>query len=424
MFDIKLIRDSPELVKKNLERRKNPELIKNVDEAIKIDSQWRDLVKKAEDLRMVRNKVSRELAESKGKDKKKVEEMKKVNKDIEKYQKKVDEAFSKRQLLLMNIPNLLHESVPYGEDESDNVEVKKWGKQNFAFEAKDHVTLLKNLDLIDLERAAKVSGAGFYYLKEELAVLDRAIQSFAIDILRKRGYTLISPPYILNREAYEGVVSLSDFEDVMYKIEGDDAYLIATAEHPMGAMFKDEVLLEDEIPIKFVGISPCFRREIGSHGKYTRGLFRVHQFHKVEQFVFCRPEDSWKYHEELQKNAEDLYQALGIPYRVVNVCTGDIGPIAAKKYDTEYLGADGVYREIGSNSNCTDYQARRLNLKYREGVGKPPKEFVHTLNNTALATSRTMIAVIENYQQKDGSIKIPEVLQSYMGGLKVIKKVG
>jgi seryl-tRNA synthetase len=227
---------------------------------------------------------------------------------------------------------------------------------------------------------------------------------------------------MLRRKPYEGVTDLSDFETVMYKIENEDYYLIATSEHPMAAMFMNETLREDELPVKLVGISTNFRREIGAHGKYTKGLFRVHQFNKIEQFIFCLPEQSWALHEELQQNCEQLYQQLGLHYRVVNVCTGDIGTVAAKKYDTEVCMADGKFREIGSNSNCTDYQARRLNIKFREGVGKPPKDFVHTLNSTALATSRTMMAILEHYQQKDGSVIIPEALKPYMNGIIKLEK--
>jgi seryl-tRNA synthetase len=323
----------------------------------------------------------------------------------------------------MKLPNLLHESVPYGKDDSENVEIRRWGKQpKFDFEPKDHMTILQNLGLIDEERANKVAGSGFFYLKEELALLDIAIQRLAIDLLRKRGFKLIEPPLMIRRKPYEGVTDLSDFEFVTYKIEDEDWYMIATAEHPMAAMFMDEVLEKSQLPIKLAGVSPCFRKEIGTHGKYTKGLFRTHQFSKVEQFIFCLPEESWKLHEELQKNAEDLYQKLGLHYRVVNICTGDIGSIAAKKYDTEAWMADGKFREVGSNSNCTDYQARRLNVKFREGPGKPPVNFVHTLNNTALATSRTIIAVIEQFQQKDGSVTIPEVLRPYMNGIERLEK--
>jgi seryl-tRNA synthetase len=228
---------------------------------------------------------------------------------------------------------------------------------------------------------------------------------------------------MLRREAYEGLVDLADFENVMYKIENDDLYMIATAEHPMGAMYRNEVLDKKELPIKFVGISTNFRREIGAHGKYTKGLFRVHQFNKIEQFIFCLPDDSWKLHEELQKNSEALYEGLGLHYQTVNVCTGDIGSIASKKYDILVWMADGNFRESGSNSNCTDYQARRLNIRYRDKEGQAPVGFVHTLNNTALATSRTIVAILEQYQQKDGTVKIPKVLQPYMNGIKKLEKI-
>jgi len=238
----------------------------------------------------------------------------------------------------------------------------------------------------------------------------------------KKGYTPMEPPFLMRREPYEGVVALSDFEDVLYKIENEDLYLIATSEHPMAAMLMNEVFVTENLPLKLVGVSANFRKEAGAHGKDTRGIFRTHQFNKIEQFVFCKPEDSWKIHEELIRNAEELVQKLGLPYRVVNVCTGDIGTVAAKKYDIEaWMPAQNAYREIISCSNCTDYQARRLNIKYREKEGEPPKGFVHTLNSTALATGRTIVAILENYQNEDGSVMVPEVLRKYMVGIKKIK---
>jgi seryl-tRNA synthetase len=314
--------------------------------------------------------------------------------------------------------------VPYGRDENDNVEIRRWGQPpKFDFEPKDHLTILQNLGLIDVERGSKVAGHQFFYLKKDLVLLDLAIQKFAIDNLLKKGFILVQPPYMINRKAYEGMIDPTDFEMVTYKVENEDLYLIATAEHPLGAMYMNEVLDKDELPLKFCGISPCFRKEVGAHGKYTRGLFRMHQFHKIEQFIFCLPEQSWEMHEELQKNSEELYQKLGLHYRVVNICTGDIGTVAAKKYDIEVWMADGKFRESGSNSNCTDYQARRLNIRYREKPGQAPKDFVHTLNNTALATSRTIVAIVEQYQQKDGSVVIPEALRPYMNGIeRLVKK--
>jgi seryl-tRNA synthetase len=282
--------------------------------------------------------------------------------------------------------------------------------------------ILEGLGMVDIERAAKVSGAGFVYLRGDVVLLDLALQRFALDFLRKKGFTIIEPPYMINRRPYEEVVDLSDFESVMYKIDGEDLYLIATSEHAMGAMFLDDVIDKKDLPLTLAGISPCFRKEVGSHGKYTKGLFRMHQFNKVEQFIFCLPEESWKWFEQIQKNAEELYQQLGIHHRVIEMCTGDLTSIKAKSYDVEGWMADGQFRELGSCTNCTDYQARRLNVKYREGLGKPPAGFVHTLNNTALATSRTMLAILEQFQQKDGSVKIPKVLVPLMNGIEVLKK--
>jgi len=421
MLDIKLIREKPEMVKENLEKRQDKDLIKLLKKVIKTDEKWREEVKKLNDLNKQRNDISLEIAElkkagNKEEAEEKIKEASKLPKKIENVEEKKDKLGLELNIGLMNLPNMLHESVPFGKDEHDNVEVKRVGEEpKFDFEPKGHAEIVTELGLADFERAAKVSGSGFVYLKGDMALLDISIQRFAIDFLRKRGFTLIEPPFMMRREAYEGVTSLDDFESVMYKIEGDDLYLIATSEHPMGAMFKGEVLNEKDLPIKCAGVSPCFRREVGSHGKYTKGFYRMHQFNKIEQFIFCLPENSWKMHEEIQKNSEDLYRALGLHYRVVNVCTGDIGSIAAKKYDTEVWMADGEFREIGSNSNCTDYQARRLNIRYREKEGAPIKGFVHTLNNTALATSRTMMAIIEQNQQKNGTIVVPEALRDYMG---------
>jgi len=274
-----------------------------------------------------------------------------------------------------------------------------------------------------MERAGKISGARFFYLKNQVAQLDMALMRFAIEELTKKGYTPIVPPYLMNHEAYEGVTALGDFADVLYKVENEDLYLIATSEHPMAAMYMNEVLKEQDMPLKLAGISTCFRKEAGAHGKDTRGIFRTHQFNKIEQFIFCKPEDATKLHEELLQNAEELLQKLELPYRVVNVCTGDIGTVAAKKYDIEaWMPAQNGYREVVSCSNCTDYQGRRLGTRYREKEGAPTKGFVHTLNSTAVATGRTIVAILENNQQEDGTIKIPIVLRKYMGDKEKIDK--
>ena len=425
MLDIDLIRKNPEFVRKNLERRRNPEYLRMLDRLIEVDKEWRKNTTQINSLRHKLKQLNKEIAslEDEKEKEKKIEEAKELSAKIKELEKVVEEQAREIRGLLLRIPNLLHESVPYGEDENDNVEIRRWGEPpKFDFEPKDHLTILKNLGLIDQERANKVAGHGFFYLKEELVLLDLAIQRFAIDFMRKRGFVLIEPPFMMRREFYEGVTSLEDFDLQLYKIEGKDLYLIATSEHPMAAMFANEVFLAEELPLCLVGVSPCFRKEAGTHGKFTKGLFRMHQFNKVEQFVFCLPEESWDWHEKLQENCEKMYQALGLHYRVVNVCTGDIGIVAAKKYDTEVWMADGKFREIGSNSNCTDYQARALNIKYREKEGQAPAGFVHMINNTAIATSRTMIAIMEQYQQRDGTIKIPKVLWKYTGFKEIGKE--
>ena len=427
MLDIKLIRENPEIVKKDLEKRNDTERLHLLEEAIIVDKEHRKLLNEVQKLKAERNKISEEIAKLKkdGKDaSKKMEEASKIPKRIKEIDVEVKKMDDRLNFILMRLPNILHDSVPVGKDDSENVETKKGGKApKFSFEPKSHVEILDGLGLWDLDRAAKIAGHGFYYLKGDLVKLDYAIMKFTMEFLEKRGYTIIEPPYMMNRQSYDGVTEVESFEEVMYKIDGEDMHLIATSEHPMAAMFMNETLNKNKLPIKMCGVSPCFRKEVGSHGKYTKGIFRVHQFNKIEQFIFCLPEESWKFHEELQKNAEDLYNALELHYRVVNVCTGDIGQIAAKKYDIEVWMADGSYRESGSNSNCTDYQSRRLNTKYREKEGGKPVGFVHTLNNTALATSRTIIAIIEQHQQKDGTVKIPKVLVPYMGGITSLKPI-
>jgi seryl-tRNA synthetase len=425
MLDIKLIREHPEVVRENLKKRRAPEKLKMLEDLIEYDKEWRRLLTEANKLRHKRKMITTEIAslKKKGKDiNKKLEEAQKIPEKIEKLEKKIKDYKEKTNRILLSLPNILHESVPIGEDEGENVVVKTGGEPpKFDFEPKNHLEIALNLGLIDAERAAKVAGHGFYYLKGEMVLLDYAILNYTIDFMTKRGYLLIEPPFMMRRKPYLGVTDLEFFGDQLYKIEKEDLYLIATSEHPMAAMFMDEVITKKDLPIKFVGVSPCFRKEVGAHGKYTKGLFRMHQFNKIEQFIFCLPEDSWKFHEELQKNAEDLYRSLGLHFRVVNVCTGDIGMIAAKRYDIEVWMADGNYREVGSNSNCTDYQARRLNIRFREKEGQAPAGFVHTLNNTALATSRTMMAILEQFQQKDGSIIIPKVLRPFMGGNEKIE---
>lgn len=426
MLDVKLVREYPELVRANLAKRGNPENIKMLDALLEVDKKWRQTLTKLNDLRHERKLVTVEIAKLKKAKQDacvQVGHAKKIDVEISELEKELAVAEEIERDFLMRLPNLLHDSVPFGKDESDNVEVRMWGSPpDFSFPIRNHIDLSLDLGIVDTERAGRVSGSRFYYLQREGVLLDMALICFAMEEMVEKGYSPVQPPYLMRREAYEGVTALGDFEEVLYKIENEDLYLIATSEHPMAAMFQSEVLLEQDLPIKLAGTSTCFRKEAGAHGKDTRGIFRTHQFNKVEQFIFCTPEQSWRLHDELVQNAEDLVRKLGLPYRVVNVCTGDIGTVAAKKYDIEaWMPAQNSYREIVSCSNCTDYQARRLNIRYREKEGAPTKGFAHTLNSTAIATGRTMVAIIENNQREDGTITIPEVLRKYMGGIDEIR---
>ena len=427
MLDIKIIRENPKIVEENLKKRGDEEKLKLLKNLIVNDKKYREDLQELEKLKHDRNVVSDEISKLKkeGKDAShRIKEAAEIPNKIRTLEEDVIKLKDDIDVSLMKMPNLLHESVPIAKGETGNVEIRKHGKPpKFNFEPKNHLDILKNLGLIDDERAEKVIGRGFFYLKGSLALLDRALQSYAIELLMKKGYLFIYPPHMLRREPYSGMVDLSDFESVMYKIENEDAYLVATAEHPIGAMLKDEILNKKDLPLKIVGFSTNFRKEIGAHGKYTKGLFRMHQFNKVEQFIFCLPEDSWDYHEELQKNSEELYKNLGLHFRTIVLCSGETGVVSSKTYDVELWMSDGVYREVGSNSNCIDYQARRLNLRYRDKEGQAPKGFVHTLNNTAIATSRTMVALIEQCQQKDGTVLIPKALWPYMNGIKKLEKM-
>ncbi len=427
MLDIKLIRENPELIKANLAKRGNPDVLQMLEELIATDKEWRVNNTNLNEMRHERKLVTIEIAKLKQAGQEATDEFSRaqnIDQKIKLTEKQVVNQEQKIHDFLLRLPNLLDDSVPMGKDSKDNVQVKTWGTiPQFSFQIKNHIDLALELDQIDMERAGKISGARFFFLKNEVAMLDMALMCFAIEELSNKGYTPIVPPYMMKREAYEGVTSLGDFGDVLYKVEGEDLYMIATSEHPMAAMLMNETLKEQEMPVKLAGISTCFRKEAGAHGKDTRGIFRTHQFNKIEQFIFCKPEDSYKLHEELLENAEGILQKLGLAYQVVNVCTGDIGTVAAKKYDIEaWMPAQNGYREVVSCSNCTDYQGRRLGIKYREKEGAPPKGFVHTLNSTAIATGRTIVAIMENNQQSDGTIIIPEVLRKYIGNRDKIGK--
>lgn len=427
MIDIRLLREKPDIVRKSEKKRgKDPEI---VDRVLELDDKWKRELKKKEDLNHKRNTVSIDISNAKkNKDEKlahmKIKQMREIIDTIKEQEDKAGEMLRKRNEELKRIGNILHESVPKGKDESENVELKKVGAlPKFGFPIKDHIEIGRDLDLIDIDTASRISGARFYFLKNAAVLLDMALQRYAIDKLMGKGYKLVYPPFMLNRAALEGGVNLSEFEDTIYKIENEDLYLIGTSEHPLVALKKDQVIEEKDLPIRIAGVSTCFRKEAGSHGRDTKGIFRVHQFNKVEQVVYCRPEESYKHFEEMQRNSEEMLKELGIPFRVVNICTGDLGNKQALQYDIEawFPGQNekkGAYRELGSCSNCTDYQAVTLNTRFSRKDGS--REYVHMLNNTAIATTRAMAAIMENFQRKDGSVTIPKVLMPYMNGMKEI----
>jgi seryl-tRNA synthetase len=419
MLDIKFVRAHPEVVRADLEKRHDVEKLAWVDIVLELDESFRELTVRNNELRARRNSIAKEINATRktgGDPAPLFAEAKRLPQRIKEYDGIMEKTAEQMRYYLMRFPNILHESVPYGKDDTENAVVKIVGTpKTFNFNILNHGELCVRNEWVDFERAAKISGAGFYFLKGSLALLDMALQLFAIDALVNNGYLFIVPPCMLNKKSYENVTDLADFEKVMYKIDGDDGYLIATAEHPMAAMYQDEIFEEADLPLKMVGLSPCFRREIGAHGLDSRGLFRVHQFTKVEQFIYCTPEKSWIMHEELLANSEELFTKLGLPYRVVNICTGDIGIVAAKKYDIEaWMPRDNAYREVVSCSNCTAYQARRLNIRVRDAHDFDSKQYLHTLNSTAIATSRALRCILENYQTEDGRVEIPHVLRPYM----------
>ncbi|MEK6950559.1 MAG: serine--tRNA ligase [Nanoarchaeota archaeon] len=429
MLDIHFLREQPEQVKASEKKRgRDPAL---VDLILALDQQWRAELKKLEELKHTRNVVSEEINQAKKSgDKalaeKKIRQMKQVAEEIKEGDYTAASRLQQRDELLKKLGNVLDKSVPEGKNENDNKELKKVGKiPKFSFPIKDHIELGLELDLIDLETAARNSGARFYYLKNEAVLLSQALQRLAIDRLRKKGYLVIQTPYMLNRAALEGGVNLTEFEETLYKIENEDLYLIATSEHPLVALKKNQLLSGEELPIKICGVSACFRKELGAHGRDTKGIFRVHQFHKVEQIIYCLPENSARLFEEMQRNAEELFKELGIPFRVVAICSGDLGNKQALQYDIEAWfpgqnGKKGMYREVTSCSNCTNYQSVTLNTRYLNKEGA--KEYVHILNNTALTDTRPIIAILENFQTKQGTVKIPKVLWKYLGGIKEIGK--
>ena len=410
----------------DLKKRNEEELIPKVEEVISLNEKRKRLQKDIDKIRHERNKISQIVASYKkqGKDAgEEINKMKELKEELERKEEEYNSIEKKIKEILLILPNITHESVPYGKDDEENVTIKEVGvKKEFSFKPKDHIELFERNNWFDLERAAKVSGARFYYLKGAAVRLHYAIMQYAFDFLEKKGFTLFTVPMIVNSSALLGTGFLPRGEEDLYKLEGEDKYLIGTAEVSLGAYHMNEVLYEKDLPLRYAGFSSCFRTEAGSHGRDTKGIFRVHQFDKVEMFIYSHPDKSWEEHEFLLKTAEEFYQSLGIPYRVVNICSGDLGWVASKKYDIEaWLPGQGKYREVVSCSNCTIYQATRLNVKYRSKEGEKPKGYVHTLNSTLTAIPRTMIAIAENYQNEDGSITIPKVLRPYLNGKEILR---
>lgn len=416
MLDMMMFRENANILRADHDKRKISQ--ENIDEVIRLDNAWKQASYDSDLLRKSRNEAARGIANAKKSGdsesvKKIMDEVSSIGTRIEELTKISDDYLKQRDTVRMRVPNILHESVPVGEDDQKNTLHSLHGqKKDMNFQPKNHNEIIETNGWVDLARAAKITGSRFYFLQGDLARLEMALQSYTTNFLVKRDYTLVQPPLMMNREAYEGVTDLADFETVMYGIEPDKFYLIATSEHPLTAMRMDEIIEPSELPIKLVGISQCFRREVGAHGLSDRGIWRVHQFTKIEQIIICNPEDSWSHHEDLLSNATELWDSLDLHYRVVNICTGDMGTVASKKYDLEaWLPGVEDYKEVVSCSNCTDYQANRLRMRYRTSEGNSA---VHTLNSTAVATSRALVAILEQYQTEDGRIMIPKVLRPFM----------
>ncbi|HEX2107235.1 MAG TPA: serine--tRNA ligase [Nitrososphaera sp.] len=423
MLDPRILKEKPEAVRDMLKKRNMPDF--PLDELIILYKQRSDVITKTQELRRKKNLLSEVIA-SKKRSKEDVSfelgEMKQVSMQLHNIESEATQKEDEFHQLIMTLPNLLNERVPIGKDEQENVVVRKFGEMATRdFKPKDHIDLANALDLVDLNRAAKVSGARFYFLKNDLVKLNQALINFALDFLSQNNYTLIQPPYMIRKEPMVGSIILNDFEDVIYKIENEDLYMIGTSEHAIAGMHMDEILEGAKLPIRYGGFSSCFRKEAGAHGKDMKGIFRVHQFEKVEQFVYCRPEESDKEHERMLALSEEFFRQIGIPYRVMLLCSGDTGKISSKTYDIEaWMAGQDAYREIVSCSNCLDYQARRLGIRFRDKTNEDTR-FVHTLNSTLVATERTMVAIVENFQTPNGNVKLPEVLQRYMGGIEEIQ---
>ncbi len=424
MIDIKFLRENPETVKENIRKKFQDSKLELVDEVISLDAQGRKTQKEADDLRARRNKISKEIGALMAQGKKEEAEAKKAEVaagakmllELEEKEKEINEKITK---IMMVIPNIIDESVPIGKDDSENVEITKYGEPVVPeYEIPYHTEIMEKLNGIDLDSARKVAGNGFYYLMGDIARLHSAVISYARDFMIDRGFTYCVPPFMIRSNVVTGVMSFAEMDAMMYKIEGEDLYLIGTSEHSMIGKFIDTIIQENELPKTLTSYSPCFRKEKGAHGLEERGVYRIHQFEKQEMIVVCRPEESMIWFEKLWQNTVDLFRSMDIPVRTIECCSGDLADLKVKSFDVEaWSPRQKKYFEVGSCSNLGDAQARRLKIRVN---GENGKYFAHTLNNTVVAPPRMLIAFLENNYQKDGSIRIPEVLQPYMGGKKVI----
>ena len=428
MLDIELYRnDLEKIIESEVKRFKDPS---NARKVLEYDEKWREVLQTLQDLRKQRNDLSIQIGTfKKSGDNKKAEKArfksKEIKDRIDKLEKKKVEFFDQRENYRYIVGNILHDSVPIGETEEDNEIIITVGKlPKFDFKPLSHVNLITKIDGADTKKASEIAGSRFYFLKGDLVSLNLALLKFALDKLINKDYIPMWPPFFIKYEVIKAAAELADFEEQLYKIQDEDLFMIATAEQTLAAYHYDEIIDPERLPLKYAGVSSCFRREAGSHGKDTLGIFRVHQFEKVEQFIFCKPEHSWKLYEELIENVKEIFQDLKIPYRIVNIASGELNDNAAKKYDLEaWFPASETYRELVSCSNCTDYQARKLKIRMGKVGSQQAKEILHTLNSTAIATARTICCILENFQNKDHSVSIPEVLQKDMNGKKIIKAV-
>ena len=424
MIDIAILRENPTLVKENMKKKFQDDKIGLVDEAYKLDKDYREVLTKASELRSMRNRLSKEIGqfmregnkEAAENNKKQVNEMADELKQLEELETKYG---NELKAIMMKIPNFIDDSVPLGKDDSENVEITKYGEPVVPdFEIPYHTEIMEKVDGIDMDAAGRVAGQGFYYLMGDVARLHSAILSYARDFMIDRGFTYVIPPYMIRSNVVTGVMSFEEMDSMMYKIEGEDLYLIGTSEHSMIGKFIDNILDESKLPYTYTSYSPCFRKEKGAHGIEERGVYRIHQFEKQEMIVVCKPEDSKMWFDKLWNNTVDLFRSLDIPVRTLECCSGDLADLKAKSIDVEaWSPRQKKYFEVGSCSNLTDAQARRLNIRIN---GEKGKYFAHTLNNTVVAPPRMLIAFLENNLNEDGSVNIPVALRPYMGGKEKI----